>query len=215
MTDAPRPVAAAVLVVLLALVGLDAAVTEVAERRLARGVGARLCGDATAELSGWPVSLRLLRGTVPHAEVTLRDARPPGTDVVFTRLVLSADDVAVSGGTLTLAGRLGFVAGVDEPDLRRSVELPATVSAVEFRDGEILLRTPVGLAVPAAVTLVEGAVEVRPTAAALDRFAFRIGLDRLPPALDLTAVRVEPGLLVASGTLDPARLPAGAEIDCP
>lgn len=203
------------LAVLVALAGLDAVITEVAERRLADGVGARLCGDATAELSGWPVSLRLLLGTVPHAEVTVRDARPPGSEVVFTRLVLSADDVTTAGATLAPSGPLAFDAGIDERDLHRSVDLPATVSAVELRDGDLLLRTPVGLAVPATVALVEGALEVRPTPALLARFRFRIPLDELPPGLDVAEVGVRSGLLTASGTIDASDLPAASPARCP
>lgn len=173
----------------------------------------RLCGETDADLAGWPVSLRLLGGHVPHARVAVRDARPPRTDVVLTSLELDADGIRLDGMSLASVDAVRFEATMDADGLSEAVDLPATVSSVELRDGDVLLRTPVGLSVPATVTVADRALVIRPRPALLDRLAFRIPLHDLP--LEIATVEVVPGFLTATGTVDPDQLTAAPARPCP
>lgn len=191
------------IVAVLAFLG-DALLTNIAEERAAEQVGAELGADVDVELSGWPVSVRLLMRRVPEVRVVATGVPLRDSPAILSRFEATLRDVDVpwtwsgqlEGQVSAETGR--FVAELDEAAVQALVQLPITVTLEEG-----IIRGSIGGAqLDVTAEVVEGAIVLRPAA---ETFAglgeLRLPLDGLPEGAVVESVRVETGVLAVEGTL--------------
>lgn len=214
-----RGLLAALALLGLLFVGADYAVTRAAEARVAAEVEESMGGQAEVSLSGWPVSLGLLRGTVQGAtihatEVPIQEigGTLPVLDVVLTQVQLP---YGAGGDGRTIRAETGrFIARLDQDALAQlAIDAGAPDIGTVQIAGESLQVVVRGVAIDLAVTARDGALVVRPVN---DLLARLIGgeqvlpLEGLPPGATLDDARVEDGALVLTGPVDLQTLIAGS-----
>lgn len=166
----------AFLVTLLVLIGggvtVNAVLTDRAERGAADRLAAAFGGDATVAFGTWPVTLRLLSGSLPQARVTLRDV--PAGEVRLRRVSVELRDVRIEGGASLAFGtappqRVGLRArrGRLDAEIAEEAVRQLTGVTVRLREGQAVIDTEGGeVAVVAGVE--NGAVVLRPVGEAAD-----------------------------------------------
>lgn len=200
----------AFLVTLLVLIGggvtLDAVLTDRAERAASERLASAFGGEADVGFGPWPVTLRLLAGSVPEVQATLRDV--PAGEVRLRRVSVELRNVRLEGGAglafglgpperVTLrAGRGRLDAELDEEAVRQ-----LTGATVRLRAGQAVIETPGGeVAVVAGVE--DGAVVLRPVGEAADEREVepvRFELPPLPGEPRVTRVELRQGVVRLSG----------------
>lgn len=200
----------AFLVTLLVLIGggvtLDAVLTDRAERGASERLASTFGGEADVGFGPWPVTLRLLAGSVPEVQATLRDV--PAGEVRLRRVSVELRNVRLEGGAglavglnppervALRAGRGRLDAEIDEEAVRQ-----LTGATVRLRPGQAVIDTPGGeVAVVAGVE--DGAVVLRPVGEAADEREVepvRFELPPLPGEPRVTRVELRQGLVRLSG----------------
>lgn len=186
------------LVVLLLILGLLAAgdlwVKSYAEGRIAAELQSSFDpgGEAEVELSGFPITVRLLSGTLPSVRVTSSSLRRQG--VRFTDVRLTMQDVRFSLSELAS----GEVGPVTLEDGHGRVSLPAggltdvfgaVIEGVDISLNESGLRVKVG-PVEAIAQLALDGTELVLRVPRLGR-SFRVDLPRFVEGLQYRSVRVD------------------------
>jgi hypothetical protein len=185
-----------------AAIAADAWFTSTAEEQASQRVGAVLGAPTDVELRGWPVTLRLLQGTVPEVGLVAQDVELEGgvrlqrleADVQDVRITFAelrgTDDLPIDGGSGT------FRAELSQDTVAHLAGMPG---GVELGDG--LGRAVIGGQPIEVVAAVEGGLVVfRPVGAPTGEVSpVALALPPLPGAAVIEAVRIEPGVLVISG----------------
>lgn len=155
----------AVAVVLLVA---NAVVAWTVERRAEESLGDRLGSPVEVELSGWPVTPRLLFGSVPEANVVVEDAGLPGTGLELGRFDLTLRDVSYTGrseGPLdppVEARTARFESSFGEGELDRLAASLPGVSGAGLTGGRVSLALPAGLTTGADLLAEDGRLLMRP-----------------------------------------------------
>lgn len=206
---------------------VDAGLTRSAEERAAERVVAETgAADATVDLQGWPVMLRLATGTVPRAVLTAqtvpipdRGAALSSLDVTLTDVALRFDDLSATDTLPVRAATGRFEARLDGEALRTLAAEDPTVAQVvdriELLDGVVRVVVAGGsFSVDATAEARDGDLVVRPTqplpVPGLEEVV--VPLRDLPAGATVDSLRVEAGALVLEGevtdlVLDAATLP--------
>jgi hypothetical protein len=193
-----------VLLLLVVAVGADALVTRTAEAQAAQRVGAELGAPASVDLRGWPVSLRLLQGTVPEVDIRATDVPLPDADARLSVLEASVTNVRVGftdlrgDGDLPVDGGSGtFRAEVTEADVANLAGLPGALTLAEG----VGVVASTGVPIEVIATVDAGVVVLRPLAAAPGLQPVRLAPLALPGEATLDAVRILPGRLELTGRI--------------
>lgn len=199
-----------VLVVLLAVgVLVDGEVTEQAERRAAEQVRGELDAASTAvDLQGWPVSLRLLFGTVPRIEVVAHDVPIPDQPASLDDLDVVLSDADLRLGSLgesdiPVRARTGtFTATLSGDDVYALAGSPPVVERVELVDGVLRFVLAGGVGALDVVATLRGdelVLQARDTV--FDVPPARIPLTGLPAGARVESYTIEDGLITLRGTV--------------
>lgn len=194
------------------LVAIDLAVTATTQERVTDRVSAALDAPAEAEVSGWPVTLHLLSGTLPAVHVTARnvplnagEAVINDLDVRLRDVDLSWDDLTADSSQLPPADEAVFEAHLDQQTAQALLDVREEVVAVELREGTVALDLAGVVHIEATVDAEDGQVVLRPR----DGIAGFLGLGEVPIDLSdqpgsphVQEVRVTPERIVLFGTLD-------------
>ncbi len=204
------------LVVLLALGAgaffADQALTATVERAATNRVSNALKADADVEFEGWPVSLRILQGSIPTTTVSAidvplgRGARLDVLDIVLTDVKVNINGVrAVGGGKLPQARRGTFEAELGESTLEELTEFPGGVS-VTLQGGKATLATA-GVKAGAKVRARNGDIVVIPSGRIGRAIGAEIPVDLsdAPGAPAVRTVEIEDGALLLTGDLEEVR----------
>lgn len=200
----------AFLLTLLVLIGggvtLDAVLTDRAERGAADRLAAAFGGDAEVSFGTWPVTLRLLGGSLPEAQATLRDV--PAGEVRLRRVSVELRDVRIEGGTglafgMTTPQRVGLRArrGRLDAEIDEAAVRQLTGVAVRLREGQAVIDTPGG-EIAAVAGVENGVVVLRPVGEAADEREVdpvRFELPPLPGDPRVTRVELREGAARLSG----------------
>jgi hypothetical protein len=187
-----------------AAVGADALLTSAVEREASARVGAVLDAPADVALRGWPVSLRLLQGRVPEADIVAAGV-PLGDGLRIDRLEATISDVTLDLSDLRRRDAWGldvgggtFVAEFSEGSVGDMTGLP-----IQVRLGEGLAEVSVGdLVVEIAASVEAGRVVLRPLGPVPPGLGpVALSLPALPGDARIDQVRVLPGRLLVTGTL--------------
>jgi hypothetical protein len=205
------------LVVLLAIaVGLflaDQAVTRYAEQRVAARIERTLGSPADVDLEGWPVSLRLLQGSVPTARLTATDVPLEGRavlnrlDVELTDVKVDISDLRRNSKRLPPADEGTFSAQLSAASVAAMIGIPPNLAELQFREGGIRLRAA-GVQVEADVVAERGDVVVRldgPLARLLGGAEYALDLSGQPGSPSVREVEIRDGVMTVRGTLDDVR----------
>ncbi|MPZ89444.1 MAG: DUF2993 domain-containing protein [Nitriliruptorales bacterium] len=195
----------------------DLAVTMAAERHAGEEVSTALGAPATADLNGWPVSLRLLTGTVPEAVIS-------GTGVPFAEgqgrltqleIVLTDVEVPPTLPVTTIQAASGrFEARIDQNDLRALVPEHPAVEDVQLAGDGVRVLGPGGLSVEAAVAARDGSVVLSADTGlpGVGSVELAVPAGQLPAGASLDDARVEGAYLILGGPVDIARLVEEADL---
>lgn len=208
-------------------VAVDSGLTRSAEEQAAARVVAETgAADATVDLRGWPVTLRLATGTVPEAFLTADAVPIPGRGAALSRLDVTLTDVALRFDDLREPGAIPVRAATGRFEARLDGEALRTLAAedsavaqvidrIEFVEGVVRVVAGGGaLSVDATAEARDGDLVLRPTEAlpipGLEELV--VPLRDLPAGAVVDRIRVEPGAMVLEGevtdlVLDPAALP--------
>ena len=181
------------LVILGLLAGADLWVKSYAEARIAAELQSSFDaeGEAEVELSGFPITVRLLSGTIPSVELTSSSLKRQGLRFTDVRLVMQ--DVSFSLSELA-SGEMGEVTVADG---RGRASLPgadltevfgAAVDGVDISIADGVLRVRVGQFQGRAQLSLDGA-ELTLRAPRFDR-TFTVDLPRFVGGLQYRSVRV-------------------------
>ena len=201
-----------VVVVLLGALaaGADWYFTGVAEERAGAEVSARLRAPVTVDLRGWPVSLRLLLGSVPEVAFAARDV--PLQEVEGSLQLLEAtlqdvrlDPAALSGADLVIEARAGtFLAVLDQATVAALARGNLDGVSIELGAGTARVGVPQlgGVGLDTAVAVEDGQVVMRMTGLPGQLLPpLRLDLPVLPGGATVTTVEILPGRLVVHGTV--------------
>ncbi|MGH8884134.1 MAG: LmeA family phospholipid-binding protein [Egibacteraceae bacterium] len=213
-----------VIALALLAVAVDAGLERVAERRASQQASALLDAPATVDLRGWPVSLRLLLGTLPAVDVHATNV-PTDARVRVARLDARLSEVRLrladlSTGRLPASARSGtFVADLDPAAVERLLGPVGRVSDIRLVAGAVQLRV-VGIVVDAAVavedeTLVITLVNVPRDAPREVPRRLKVPLPTLPAGATIERVIVLDGVLQLQGTFVPALLETSRRVPPP
>lgn len=143
----------------------DAMVTERAERGAEAALGQRLGAPAQVALSGWPVSLRLVAGGVPRAEITASDVPLEGTgasidriDVVLTDLTVALRDIVAGDPGSAVQASDGTFSALLTP---QSLSELIGVRGVRLGDGVLVIEAA-GISADVTAAVEGGQVVLRP-----------------------------------------------------
>lgn len=204
-----------VLIVLAVLLFIaDQAATTYAEQQQAQQLQETLDAETVAvEFDGWPVSARLLLGSIPAArmhatEVALENgATLRELDVELTGVKVNVSDLRRNSDRLPPADEGTFSAELDEASVVSMLGIPGDVVRVRLVDGVVQLRAA-GLRVDADVVAQDGDVVVQlrgPLAQLLGGAEFPIDLSTEPGSPEVEDVRIRKGVMIVSGRLDDVR----------
>jgi len=203
------------LVLLLVVLGVsgyfaDQALTAAAERSTAAQVSRALDADTEVEFDGWPVALRMLRGTIPSATMTATDVpleqegRLDSLNIELTDVRVDLADLRKAGGRRLPPARRGrFVAELGESSVARILELPDAVSLT--LDRGVATINAAGLEVDADVTARDGDIVVSltgPLEQVLGGAEFPIDLSDEPGGPAVKSVRIDGGVITLRGALE-------------
>lgn len=205
-----------VLLAALAFLG-DLAVTAAAERRAGEQVSNMVAAPATVDLNGWPVSLRLLTGTLPEAVISAAGVPLPEGNGRLSRLDIILTDVEVPPTlpvTTIQAASSRFEARIDQDDLRALVPPHEAVEDVQLAGDRVRVLGPGGLAVDAAVAARDGSVVLSADTGlpGVGTVEMAVPVHQLPAGASLDDARVEGGQLILGGPVDIARLTEEANL---
>lgn len=188
-------------------VAADALVTRHAEGEATALVSRQIDAPADVTLTGWPVGLRLVAGSVPEVRVVA--AGVPVGEVTLTRLDARLVDVRLrladlDGGSLDLRAARGgsVVVELDEATVGQLAGVPGDVRLGEgvgqVRAGEAL--------VDVAVSVEGGAIVLRPIGSAPEAVTpLVVDLPPLPGNPTVDEVRITRGVLRIAGRLTQLR----------
>lgn len=198
-----------VLVIAAGLYGADQWGTSYAERRTAQRLASEFEAAAEVEFRGWPVTARMIAGSIPSADITLRGLELDN-GAVLDELDVALIDVEVSLATLIdqpenlPPAREGtFTARLSDDAVAALLGVPGGLVAVELTDG-VVRMSAAGLEVDAEVTASDGDVAFAlqgPIAQLLGAGAYTIDLSSEPGSPAVEEVQIGDGVLVVAGTL--------------
>lgn len=198
------------LLVALGLFVADLAVTRFAEQRIADDVSQTLDADTEVALERWPVSVRLLNGTIPTARATATDvpldngATLDRLDVELTNVEINVSDLRRRTNRLPPAEEGTFSATLGEDALAAVLGIPAGVVNVMLQDGVVRLEAA-GVNVEADVGARDGQVIVSLRGAlgqVLGAQELPIDLSDEPGAPAVQEITIDDGVMVVRGTLE-------------
>lgn len=198
----------------------DLAVTVAAERRVEEEIAAAIDAPTTVELNGWPVSVRLLTGTVPEAVISATEVPLPEHPGRLSNLDIVLTDVAVPT-SLPLAtieaAASRFEARINQNDLRALVPDHPVIEDVQLAEDRLRVLGPGGLAVDALVSARDGAVVVQADTGlpGVGTIEVAVQVNRLPAGASLDEARVEGDELILGGPVDVARFAQEAGLSVP
>lgn len=196
-------VAALVAVLLLA----NAAGAWFVERQAEERIEVRLGTPVDVNLSGFPVTPRLLTGSVPRADITLQEAGIPGTGVGLGRLAVTLTDVRYTGepgGLMNLpieAREVRFESRLSEEEVFGLAGALLGVEGAELADGGLVLYLPGGATADAGLAAEDGGLVLRPETPALEP-EIPLTPGGLPAGASLEEVDVESDAVVIEGRAD-------------
>ena len=204
----------AVIFIVVALVGLtgfgvDRYLTQEAERQASEYLSDRLGAPAVVELDGWPVSARLLGGTVPGVHVQsvgleVGDVGIRRMDIAFRDVELDWRAVNEAEGFDIRAGRGIYTAELDEQTLSDAADMPG---GIRLGEGMLQVHAHGQMAEAIAAVETEG-LQFRPIGAVPEGFeTVRVPLADLPQGMTVEQVRIVPGVLQISGSMTQLDLP--------
>jgi hypothetical protein len=188
---------------LLALVAVvaDLVLTDVAEAQTAARVSEELGASAAVDLQGWPVSLRLLGGTVPRVGITADDVPVEDTAIRLSRLEVDVTDVRLrladllADGPLPVDGGSGtFRATLSQAEVNRL----AGLGDVQLGEGVASLVV-LGQQIDAVATVEDARIVLRPLTDLPGLGPVPLAPVELPGEVVLDAVRIRPGELELTG----------------
>jgi hypothetical protein len=191
--------------------GIDLALTRTAEQQASEQASILLAAPATVDFRGWPVSLRLLFGTIPavdlHATDVPTDSGVPlrTLDATLTRVRLRLGDLA-NGELPAEAGDGTLTATLDDEGARAILGDLAESGTVELVPGRVRF-TVLGFTVESGVTLEQEVLVLTPVSGPRglpDRL--EVPLPELPPGIHVERVEVLTGALQLEGTFTPEAL---------
>lgn len=196
------------LVVLVIAALVDRQVTEQAEEQASERVSTELGAPADVDLMGWPVSLRLLLGSVPRVAVTASDVPIPGQpanidalDVVLLDAELRLDSLRETG--IPVRARTGtFSATLSGEDVYALAGSPAVVDRVELGVGVVrfVLAGDVGV-IDVVATLQGEDLVLQATDTVIAVPPVSISLAELPAGARVESYAIEDGEIVLRGTV--------------
>lgn len=201
---------AAVLLVVVAVIAalVDRQVTEQAEAQASERVSTELGTPADVDLQGWPVSLRLLLGSVPRIVVTASDvpipdqpARLDELDVQLSDAELRLDSLRETG--IPVRARTGtFRTTLSAEDVLALAGNPPLVDRVELADGTIrfVLAEDVGV-LDVVPSLRPDELVLQAQGTTVDVPPVRLSLADLPAGARVEAFEIADGELVLRGTV--------------
>ena len=188
----------------------DQAITVAAERSTAAQVSRALDADTQVDFNGWPVSVRMLRGTIPSATMTATDVpleqggRLDVLNIELTDVRVNLADLRETGGRRLPPARRGrFVAELGESSVARILKLPDAVSLT--LDRGVATIKAAGLEVDADVTARDGDIVVSltgPLKQLLGGAEFPIDLSDEPGGPAVKSVRIDGGVITLRGALE-------------
>lgn len=209
-----RAFVTSVIVLAILAVVADVGLERVVEQRASQQATMLLDAPATVDLQGWPVSLRLLFGTLPRVDVhaanvpTESGIRVDRIDVTLSEVRVSLADL--SAGRLVASAQSGmFVADLDAAAVEQLLGTLGRVSDVRLVDGAVQLRVAgTTIDVPVAA---EGERLVLSPAKVPRGVPRRIAvpLPMLPLGATVEQVTVLDGILRLEGTFVPDALLTG------
>jgi len=193
---------------LLGAVGVvaDGFLTRALERRAATRVTQELGAPSSVDLRGWPVTGRLLFGSVPTAEVSASAVPIPGRSARLTRLDLTLADVRIDRTELfnpdvmpfdATTGR--FAAGLDGPALLALSGPPPGLQAIEVVEQGVRLVVAGGLSATVTPSARDGDLVLRADAPVLGDLEVVVPVPVLPGGTRIDSVRVDDGLVLLEG----------------
>lgn len=199
-----------IVLAVLAVAG-DAALTRVAEQRASEQASVLLGAPATVDLEGWPVSLRLLLGSVPAVDVLATDVSTPN-GARLDRLEVTLSDVRLRltdlfTGRLRASARSGtFVADLDATAVEQLLGMLGQVGDVALSDGVVRLEVA-GRSIDATVAVEGRTLVLRAGNPVRGRpVRLQVPLPTLPAGTTVEQVTVLPGILRVEGAFVPSAL---------
>lgn len=191
----------------------DLVLTNTAEERTATRISETLEADATVDLQGWPVGLRMLLGSIPSATLHATDvplengAVLDRLDVELTDVAITIDDLTTQSDRLPAAEKGTFEAELDEQSVAAMMGIPGGLAEVTLQDGLVEIGAG-GLAIQADVEARDGDVVASlagPLAALLGGSEFAIDLSEEPGQPFVEEVEIDGGVMVVRGRLEEVR----------
>lgn len=143
--------AAVVLVLGAGLFLADRFVTSMAEEQAATHVGRELRADSVVSLHGWPVTLRMIVGTIERAELTATDV-PLERGGTIDRLDVTLHDIDLSLADLRNPpsglppSRDGSFRALLHGDITWALDsVPSVLASLEVVDDAVELQTPIAV----------------------------------------------------------------------
>jgi hypothetical protein len=206
-----RVLFASLVVLLVVAAGVDLALTRSAERRASEQATVQLGAPATVDLQGWPVTVRLLAGTLPAVEVRATDVptdsgvRLATLDATLTRVRVRIADLAA--GRLPEEAEDGtFVATLDREGVRQLLGDLGQAGDVQLTPGRVAF-TVGGFTIESGVGVANGQLVLTPfTDLGLLPDTFQVPLPELPAGVDVQNVSVLDDALQLEGTFAPEAL---------
>lgn len=204
-TVALTVLAVAALVAVLLLV--NAAFAWFVERRVEAVLENRLGSPTNVDLSGWPVTPRLLTGSLPEAEVTLQEVGIPGTEVGLGGLGLILRDVRYTGerdGPLDPpieARAARFESRLTEREVSRLAGVLPGIQGAELDGSGLVLDLPGEATADADLAAQDGGLVLKPETPVLDP-EIPLTPGGLPAGFSVEEVNVETEVVVIEGRAD-------------
>ena len=207
------------LVILLGVLGVglfvgDQVFTSYAERQTQARLERTLEADETeVDLDGWPVSLRILLGSIPTARVRAtgvpldNGATLDRLDVELTDVEVNVADLRANADRLPPAEEGTFTARLSESSVAGMMGIPTGLAEVQLRDGVVRLSAA-GIRLDAEVVAEGGDAIVRmrgPLAQLLGGAELPIDLSKEPGAPSVSEVQIRNGVMIVRGTLEDVR----------
>jgi hypothetical protein len=205
-----RAFVASAMVLAVVAIGLDLAVERAAERRISQQVSQLLGAPAMVDLRGWPVSLRLVFGSLPEVAVHAQDV-PTDSGVRLRQVDATLNEVRLQLGDLShprlpVDARAGtFTADLDAQAVQQLFER-GSATTVQLADGLVRLRTPT-TTIDTRVEIEEGMLVLTPvTSSPQLPSRVEIPLPRLPAGTMVQQVTIFGDLIRLEGLFDPEAL---------
>jgi hypothetical protein len=194
----------------LAEFALTSLIEGIAAERAATYLGAE---NASVDLQGWPVTLRLLSDDGARATVAADNVPLEGVDAELTRLRLLLQGTRVVGGARVDVEAARFTATLTERDLLDLIGVPeiATLVAVHVTPDGLQLQIGGIGTLEATAEVVEGNLVLR-TETPLGALELPVDLPGLPRGVVLEDIRFRAGALDLIGAV---RGPALEELEFP